>query len=319
MSLDGCFFDAALGIAMFNPAGDVHGTALYMNGNLRLHAVSPNGTYGTSPQYPILTIAVPVKASLPVGARTQVTLDPSSSFWVDLLGSQYAPQITPGSVTVGGVLSISNIVPGGGLIAAGQPVTVYGTGFDPTVSVQIDGVSNISAVYLDPQTVQISAPVSFVLDGKRVILSDKAGSTVYFSYTRGVPLGHSSIAPIAATVPIFSVLQFTDAMVPVSPTATVNPNLLQAVAVQNPGLQTITVNFDFYISPTQPLAHGSVSLPPGMKYSRALSEIAGSTLPPAAFVRVRAATGVQVLGLLADLSAGDVTPVPPLAVPPGTF
>ena len=314
MSLNSTFFDAALGIAMFSPTGDVHGTALYDSSGLRLHCVSPNGTYGTtSKDYPILTIAVPVKSTLPVGAKTTVTLDPSSTFWQGT--GNYSVTIKPGSVTVGGVVSISNVVPGGGIIAPAQFVYVYGTGFDPTARVQIDTVGTIFTQYVDPNTLRIWSPTSFVLDGSRVKLTAKAGSTVYYSYMRGVAQGSSSVPLIARTVPVFSVTQFSDAKVPVASSS----QFIPAVAVQNPGSVAANVDFDLYVSTsTLPAAHLTISLPPGAKYSRSLDEIAGIVLPWA-FVRVRSLSGVQVLGMLADLTAADVLPVAPLVVAPGTL
>ncbi len=317
MSFDPSFFDAALGIAMFSPTGDVHGTALYRSGGLSLHCVSPNGTYGTtSKDYPILTIAVPVKSTLAVGTKTKVTLDPTSTFWQDALGANYPiVEIKPGSVTVGGVVSISNVVPGGGTIAPGQFVYIYGTGFDPTALVQIDTAPKLFTQYVDSHTLRIWSQSSYVLDGSRVKLSAKAGSAVYYSYMRGVAQGSSSLPLIASTVPVFSVTAFTDAKVPGSS----NPQLVPAVAVQNPGSALTNVDFDFYVSTSiQSVVHTTISLPPGAKYSRSLDEIAGVTLPWT-FVRVRAASGVQVLGMLADLAAGDVFPVAPVVTPAGTL
>jgi hypothetical protein len=54
--------------------------------------------------------------------------------------------MTPGSVTVGGSLSISGIFPGGGLLPAGTSTGITGAGLSAATVVSIDGVVS-SATY----------------------------------------------------------------------------------------------------------------------------------------------------------------------------
>src|SRR5215831_15957463 len=60
MSVDmsGVFFDAIDGIALFSSTGDVVGAAVVNGGKVNVEFTSPKGTFGTSLDYPILTIAL---------------------------------------------------------------------------------------------------------------------------------------------------------------------------------------------------------------------------------------------------------------------
>src|SRR5437762_1403282 len=59
MSIDmsGVFFDSIDGIALFSSTGDVAGAAVVNGGRVNVRFTSPNSTFGTSLDYPILTVA----------------------------------------------------------------------------------------------------------------------------------------------------------------------------------------------------------------------------------------------------------------------
>jgi hypothetical protein len=97
---------------LFSPAGDATGTALLSNGSAHFSLHSPIFDMGTNIDYPILTVAVPVKSTATRGETAFLNLDPSFSQWVDPTGQNYPVLLTNGIVTVGGTISISDIVPG---------------------------------------------------------------------------------------------------------------------------------------------------------------------------------------------------------------
>src|SRR6185369_1744947 len=60
------FIDSIDGIEMFSPTGDVVGTAVVKGRKIDARFVSPNGTFGSVTDYPILTIAVSIaKSAIP--------------------------------------------------------------------------------------------------------------------------------------------------------------------------------------------------------------------------------------------------------------
>src|SRR3954447_22945412 len=53
--LSGVSFDSIDGINLFSPTGDVAGAAVLSGRQFNLRFVSPNGTFGTNADYPIMT------------------------------------------------------------------------------------------------------------------------------------------------------------------------------------------------------------------------------------------------------------------------
>src|SRR6266850_2329247 len=132
------FLGPVQGIALFSPKGDASGTAVLSKGAAQISLSSPLFDMGKIIDYPILTIAMPVKTTAIPGKTAQLVLDPSLSRWVDPNGQDYPVLLTNGIVTVGGTLSISNILPGGGVVPAGTKIRILGMGFQPNSKVQVN-------------------------------------------------------------------------------------------------------------------------------------------------------------------------------------
>src|SRR3954447_4952716 len=126
MDMSSVDFDSIDGIALFNAAGDVNGAAVVDGGKVDLQFSSPKGTFGTTLDYPIITVALRLKSTAQNGRVFPVALDPSASFWRDLLGLATPVELQPGSITVGGSISITDVLPGGGLLPAGGTFRILG-------------------------------------------------------------------------------------------------------------------------------------------------------------------------------------------------
>ena len=86
-------YDSVLGIALSSEAQDASGVALVRGSALDIALYSPNGTFGTLLDYPILTIVGHVPASTPVGVKFPMTIDPGSLQLFDSLGAVYPVEV----------------------------------------------------------------------------------------------------------------------------------------------------------------------------------------------------------------------------------
>jgi hypothetical protein len=234
-------FSSLNGIAAFSGTGDVHGAAVINSGKLALRFISPNGTFGTD-GYPLMTATVAVPPTAASGQKYQVNLG-SSSYWTNLLGSSIPVEIQQGSITVGGSVSITNVVPGGGVLPAGGFFTIQGIGFTPNTQVQVKGLSSPQIRYISPTQIQVTLKAPALLDGTQItaVNPDKSSDT-YFSYLRAAEIGQSSRPLLAGTVPVFSINTGVAAALPSTISPLVNPDYFTAVALQNPNSSATVAN-----------------------------------------------------------------------------
>lgn len=317
----GIFFDSSVfggidGIAAFTPGGDVMGAAWVQGNKVNARFLSPQGNLGATLDYPIMTIAAEVKPGAPVGSKTVVTLDPSASFWSDLLGHAYVQIIKPGWLKVGGSISVRNVVPGGGMQPAGSIVRLDGLGFVSGTSVQVDGVSIASTRIVSPTEIDLTLGESADMHGKRIRVRNPDGSAgTYYSYLRASNLGASSRTLLASTVPIFSTATLsTGAFSPTvfwpSPSAQFN-----GIALQNSSPGTVSATIALLSAAGASLAQSTISLPSYTRYVRELSEVFGMLPPAGSSVRVSASAAIQMLALAGDDSANTVQPMAVSAAP----
>lgn len=283
VSYDSSVVEDFLGISVMSPGGDAVGSASIVNGKLQLRLISPRLTLGTTLDYPIVTMAVRIRPDAAVGSRSIFSLNVDASTFIGLGGS-YTFECAPGSITVGGPFSVDNVLPGGGLVPAGTPFTILGTGIGPGFQVKIEGIPVVQVLRASPGSLDVAASVPVRLDGAKVRLrGPKTPWDTYFSYMRA-----KAIASATSVIPLFSHHTAADAFV-------IGSSFL---ALQNPNRDTITVT----INTTAGVS--TVSLPPGTKLTRAIS---GN-------VRVTCDPGVSVMGLTAN---GN--PAPPVVVKAGTL
>ena len=238
-----------------------------------------------------------------------MALDPAASFWQDLLGP-VAVSLVPGSITVGGSVSITNVLPGGGTIPAGGTFSVLGMGFSPKTKISVRGLNASSIQYVSPTQFQVTVREAGVLDGTLIQAINPDNSTdTYYSYMRGVPMGTSAQPLLADTVPVFSLLTATEAVLPSTISPQVNPDYFTGIALQNPSPATASVTVEARSGAGALLGSTVVTIPNGYRFSREASEIFGSSLPSGAYMHVISSQPVQVLGLLGNEKTGVVLPI----------
>ncbi len=293
------------GIALDDPSGHACGAAVSGPNGLQFNFISTNLTLGSSIDYPILTITYPVKASAPVGFKGPMTIDLGNSFFDDQNGQPYLQEITPGTLTIGGTMSITDVLPGGGTVTAGTPITILGMGFPRNPRVQAEGATVVSTNVISPQRIDVTLAETVVLDGMRFRVTNKTTNekTTYFSYLRATAIGQSSTPLLAATYPIFSRQTYSSASLKWTRSA----STFTGVALQNPLSTAAQVTVTLLSPGNQVLQTFSFSLPGRTKVIRNIGEVfpAGSG---GASVRMTSSHPLQALGLLGDTSAGIVVP-----------
>ena len=309
MAFERTWFDSVEGIAVYSIAGDSAGVASPQGGRLAVRFVSPAASLGTQPDYPFLTVVLRTNASAPPGTRTPITLDLSSA-WHDALGRPYPVSVKPGTITFGGSLSVANVVPGGGLVPAGNVVRILGTGFTPNTRVQINEVNLTATRILSSTEIEVQLQGGTEMSGRRIEVRNPDGQRVtYFSYLRAAPVGASAVPLLGAAVPLFPARPLTDAAMPLT-VADHASGRFEALAFQNQNLVPARIEIELIYASASPSRLTSLTLPPGSRISRALGEwFPGAPLPAGAVVRISAPLATQMMGILGDTRAGTLDPI----------
>jgi hypothetical protein len=313
LSFDSAMFDDVLGIELFNPTGDVNGVAMRNGSQLKLQYITSNGTQGTD--YPIMTVALHIRPDVAVGSQTQFTLDPASTWTMGLLGTASYKPTPPATVTVGGSISITNVVPGGGQLPAGSVISIQGLGFQPKTQVQLNNIKASGIRVVSPQEIQFTLAEATNMTGKKIQVNNPDGSQdTYFSYLRGVPLMQSARALLAGAVPIFSSMTYSAG---VFGGLTGTESQFTGLALQNPGVGPAEVRVALRSASNELLGSSTITLPSGYRLMQAVSELAGGATPVfGSYLQVTSSQPIQMFGFAADDAAGWVIPfVPALARP----
>ena len=307
-------FTTVRGIHLFNPSGDVNGVAIDSGSQLSIAYVTANGAQGQD--YPIMAIALQLSPTMPVGTQEQFTLDPSSTWNLGLLGTATAKPILPATITAKGTISITDIVPGGGLLPASTVVSILGIGFQSATQVQLSGFAASSIAVISPQEIQIVLAAPTDMTGKRIQVVNPDGSQeTYFSYLRGVRSGQSNRSLLSSAIPIFSSLTHSQAVLTVASLA--NSNQFSGVAVQNQNLTPAAITFTLYSPSNESLGTSTLVLQSGTYLMYETSEVVqGITPPKGSYLTVSASQPVQVFGFQGDDAAGTVLPTSLLSSQP---
>jgi hypothetical protein len=294
------------GAYLSDPTGTTSGVAVLDPSGIRASFTSPQGQLGKGDSdYPLLTLALQLRDDLRIGQQTPLSLDLGSSFFTDPQGHEYPEEFKAGRLTIGGKLSISDVVPGGGLVQAGQKVSIFGTGFDQTAEPQINEVGLKSYKVVDSSRIDVIVKDSAILDSKRVRVKTNTAETTYFTYLRTTRVGQSSRKLLQASEPIFAGKTFRTGSL------TVKRNGFQftGLALQNQSNTAVTVTLKLFSRLNSLIATKQISLPATSKSVADVLEIF-SMAQTDNYVRVSASAPMQMLGLLGDDSAGVVAPVP---------
>jgi uncharacterized protein (TIGR03437 family) len=293
MNFDSAVFGEIAGVAVFSAEGDAMGIASVSGRSLDVTISSAAGGIGQLPHLPILTVTVPVLDGVPPGTVSAITLDASPGAgnappgaqvpWTDPQKNAYSVTVVPGSVTVGGSLSVRNLVPGGGLLPAGTLVRVNGTGFSAATTANVDGVSVSKVQFAGAEEIDLTLGGAVDLTGKRLVLRNSDGAEFeYFSAISSVP-DYGGGGP----QPLLSMQTWTSA----STTFTERGGLL---AVQNPNLTAVDVTLQTISVNSELAGQNTVSILPGALniYATRATGIAGAN-----GFRVFSSLPVRLLGI----------------------
>jgi uncharacterized protein (TIGR03437 family) len=269
VDLDPIIFGDIITADIFSATGDQLGTAYIQGRHLDVQFLSTTAGIGRLPGVPILTVAVPVLAGAPQGAVSSITFQSGNQLpWIDVENVTYSVTAIPGTLTVGGSLSVQDVTPGGGILPSGTVVRIDGTGFTQATTLQIDGVSVTSTEFVSAQQLNFTLGAPADLTGKRLLLTNPDGTSLdYFSAFRGTFVTRPTTAPYASLQPIFPLQTYAAA------DAGNFDSSPSALALENQTSQPVDVTFWSFSSliPTTP----SVTLPPGGIYVQLGDQLGG--------------------------------------------
>src|SRR5205085_6968040 len=212
--------------------------------------------------------------------------------------------------TVGGTLSISNVIPGGGVVAAGTKIAITGVGFQHDAQVQVNEAIVKSQTVVSPNEIDVTLAADTNMTSKRIRVIKKSTNerATYYSYQRTSAMGKSGHALIAATVPLFS--QHTWKQAYFRPV--LDSSRFSGLAVENTTAQTVKVKMQLFSSNGTLLKAKAIQLASNKRYTRDLAEIFIGVVPATGTsLKVTATAPIPMLGLLGDDTSGTVDPVDP--------
>jgi uncharacterized protein (TIGR03437 family) len=261
MDFDPSVFTAIASPGVFGASGDAYGEATISGLHLDAQFFSPTGGIGRLRGLPVLVISANLASGAQLGKTVAITADESQSQWKDPAGNLYSVSVTPGSVTVGGSLSIRGAYPGGGLLPAGTSVALVGAGFSAATTVSIDGVISSASYSSQQQSMSMTLPAPVDLMGKRIVAKNPDGSEAdYYSVLNSMyPIAVQSNGP-QGLQPLFPSQAWNVPM-----TASIG-ELGGAVAIQNPNTVSVAVRRVTYQNCCGPESIGddeTDTIPPG--------------------------------------------------------
>lgn len=307
-------FDSVWGIQLFNANGDLNGVAMVTDSQVGIQYITSTGAQGTD--YPIMTVALHVRPDAVPGSQTQFSLDPSSTWVLGLLGPTTVKPRPPATITVGGSISITNVIPGGGVVPAGTTVSIYGMGFQSKTQVQLNAIKSSSIRVVNSGQIQFTLAQDTNMTGQKIQLVNPDGSQdTYFSYLRGIPLGQSNQPLLANAVPIFS--SVTHSLTVFNPVMAASATQFTGLAMQNPGMSSVQVTVALHSSSNVLLGSSTLTLDSGYRLMREISELTAGASPTfGSYLTVRASQPIQVFGFVGDNTSGRVFPFMPVLVQP---
>lgn len=316
LDLDPAVFGPVTAIATFSAAGDACGYAKVNGSHLDIHFASPSATLGSAAGMPLAVITVPILATARPGLQAAITADPSGSLWYgNMLAPPvtiYAVTVTPGTVTIGGSLSVSDVSPVSNL-AAGAIVRIRGAGFTSATSVDIAAVSVASVQTASPQEIDVTLAGPADLGAKRITLGTPDGARVDF-------FAAPPVTPLASSGDVF------DGALPLFPTASYPAGLggflegitFGRVALANPNATPVDVLLQVR-DPVGGVEPMTLTIPAGSAYNNDIRSLkAGGK-----FVDITATAPLRMFQLLGHPNSFpqpsvnyEFTPFAPTTIPP---
>jgi hypothetical protein len=327
------------GVAVNDPSGHAAGIAVVNGANIAIQLSSPDALLGTDVSYPVVTMSMPLSASLTPGQTFPISIDTTNTSLFSDASTKYTTlEFAAGTLTIApaGSLFVSDVIPGGGLLADRSSIRILGAGFKSDTRVSIEGTTIVPAdvtfvnsgeidVKICNGTVADGASVcpnngtAFQLDGERVRVKDQTTNFTneYYTYRRADDVGSSATALANLVHPMYSQQTYLSATIPLVNSAT----QFTGLSLQNTSSTDDGIKIELLDASNASLANISFILP-GMGTGNIGKKITRDVIadwfpsPPAGAVTVRMTVTsglarIQVLGMLGDKNAGTVTPVIP--------
>jgi hypothetical protein len=292
--------------ALFSAGGDVSGVALTTSTGTQFFFSSPLQTFGESSDTPVMTLAYPVRANATVGQTVDLTLDPHNSLWLDPGGRPYPVELKSGVLTVGGTMSVSDVVPGAGKPRAGTIISIKGVGFQPNAEVDFGEGKVQTQTYVSPNLIQVTLRDPIEIRGQRIRIKDGNEEVTYFPYQRTTAIGKSTHLLIAESLPLFSQTALTIGYF----RPALHGTTFSGLALQNLNSTIATATLQLYSKTGVLLSTQTEVLGKNSWFARDLVELfPGVTPGDGTRLTVTSNKAIQMLGLLGDDASGMVLPV----------
>ena len=310
LDFDEAIVDSVSNIGVFSENGEAVGTAIRAGGQIFVEVLSPTANLGTVEEIPLLGFSMRMRQDVPAGTTGGIRIRPESTFY-KLTGEKwYVESNAPGSFTVGGDLSIDDVIPGGGMVPAGQLVRIVGRGFQPDSALKVDGEVVGTALFVSSNEIQWRTEKDLQLDQREISVAN--GDTVVqtvVAVLKGTQRTWSAYDLLAATSPLFSPRCARSSTVAVPDAADTAFNFA-AVALQNPQDTQASVRLEVISNDGRSQGTVTISLMGRERFMRLLPELfpsaqflAGATL------KVDSDQPVQVLGMEGNLIEGTARPI----------
>jgi hypothetical protein len=302
-SFDGEVFADVEGFDMF-VTGELAGAAVIDGARVNMSYVT-NG--GSTADYPFLTVSMRIRPDAVVGAKTLFTFDPGSIWNISSTGPVMAERFRAGMVTVGGSVSITDVVPGAGVWPAGTVVRVHGIGFNSSTRLRVDDVETRSVRLISPNEMRFTMAEASELRGVRLRAENPDFRSTYYAYRRGITSTVSSRTLLAATEPIFSVRP--RAIATLGPFPSLSENQYVGLGLQNPGPGDVAIGIALYDAGGALQYQSARTLESQHRLAMELSELLDGVTPsPGSSVVVSASAPIDAIGLLCDEGSWTVSP-----------
>jgi hypothetical protein len=298
-SYDG--FDSVDGIALISPNDDTFGVARVLARDIELAIVSTSATYGTTLDYPVLTIAGHIPETTPLGSSFLFTLDSTSFAFLDPAGAQYPMEIAPGRLTIADTISIDDVRPGSADLPAGAVVQIFGTNFTPKTDIRFSEAKIASRQFVSPRQIDVVLGSPARMHGMRVRAKGAKETVEYFSYQRTAREGESVDPAFLSLVPVFPRGSTTSATIDLS-------GDVAGLGMQNLGPDTVVVTADLLNADGSVLASASFPLGSNRYLARSIPEVFQVSYGPGLRVQVSASAPIQAMGIAVD-ARGFATPI----------
>jgi len=305
-AFDAGMFSSVLGFGLFAD-GESAGAAIIDGNQVQLSTVSTATSAG---DYPILTVSLPIRSDVNAGAKTQFTLDPRSVWNYASLGLISPSTIAPGTVSVGGTVAITDVVPGEGVWPAGTVVSVRGVGFSDKTSLRADADAT-KGVFVSPTEMRFMLLAPAEIRGMRIRASNPENQTTYYAYMRGITSKVSRRALLSMTEPIFGTAQRNVATL--GPFGSLRSHQYAAIGLQNPNLSDVRVTLSLYDRHGSLDERSSFVLGARRRLALTVSELLDDDdVSAGSVVVVRAPLPIDAISLLCDEGSWSVAPSLPI-------